>query len=318
MQDHAGKGGFTLIELLVVVAIIALLLAILLPALSRVRAQARMAKCRSNERQFGVAMTIFTAEHQGRVPRGLSRHGPSGDPTGPVNWVRMVARLFGDKKSYAANFNRVPVEKFEVFSCPARAQEYPGTFLDYVVNSMDHRGPIELTGCSPAPTTGKWYEAEGVTKINVWKRPAEVIYVTEAVRESWDIEDPNNSNRTLGGIRENIESIRAEVPPRQTGFDWFDVPGGMSIPTYREFTGSGSRLPRAAVRMHLSRGSNGVFADGHVELVKPPPRNVGLQTIHEFYLRKFGVDPDVIDGCTALETTATTGPCAVGDTKWRP
>ena len=77
-------------------------------------------------------------------------------------------------------------------------------------------------------------------------------------------------------------------------------------------------MPRAALKMHLNRGSYGVFVDGHVEMVVPPEQSVGPQGVQQFYLRKFGVDPDVIPECTALETTAALHPCAAGNTTWRP
>jgi prepilin-type N-terminal cleavage/methylation domain-containing protein len=48
--------GFTLIELLIVVAIIALLAALLLPALGRAKDAARLVRCKSNEHQLGVAL----------------------------------------------------------------------------------------------------------------------------------------------------------------------------------------------------------------------------------------------------------------------
>lgn len=62
--------GFTLIELLVVIAIIAILAAIIFPVFSRARGKARQAKCLSNMKQIGAALTMYTDDHDGCYPRG--------------------------------------------------------------------------------------------------------------------------------------------------------------------------------------------------------------------------------------------------------
>ena len=62
------KRGFTLIELLVVMVIIALLVGILLPALGRAREEARKTQCRSNLRQVGLAMQMYTNDNRGWTP----------------------------------------------------------------------------------------------------------------------------------------------------------------------------------------------------------------------------------------------------------
>ena len=60
--------GFTLIEVLVVIAVIALLMAILLPTLQRVKRQAKAAGCRSKLRQWGVALAAYQSDHEGTLP----------------------------------------------------------------------------------------------------------------------------------------------------------------------------------------------------------------------------------------------------------
>lgn len=78
------RSGFTLVELLVVIGIIAILISILLPALSRAKDKARAVQCASNERQLYQLCLMFAQDHKGHLPRP-SWPGNLGGPTQP--WV---------------------------------------------------------------------------------------------------------------------------------------------------------------------------------------------------------------------------------------
>jgi len=67
------KRGFTLVELLVVIAIIALLMSILMPALSRVRKQAKAVICQSNLKQWSLVFSMYTGDNDGYFMNGRVR-----------------------------------------------------------------------------------------------------------------------------------------------------------------------------------------------------------------------------------------------------
>lgn len=107
--------GFTLIELLVVVAIIAVLISILLPALGAAREQAKTAKCAANLRSVGQAFATYLAENQAIYPPSYAY--PYGEGAGwdPLNQPK--SHPYGYLHWSWFLFNRGAVDE-EAFTCP--------------------------------------------------------------------------------------------------------------------------------------------------------------------------------------------------------
>lgn len=75
--------GFTLVELLVVISIIALLLSVLMPSLSKARESARAVKCKANLRQLDVGAKLYAEDYNGRLPSAREYSADSPVGTGP-------------------------------------------------------------------------------------------------------------------------------------------------------------------------------------------------------------------------------------------
>lgn len=104
------RQGFTLIELLVVISIIALLIALVLPVLRSAREAARTAGCLNNQRQIGVAMHVYAADHQDRLPPSMTCNSPSNPPSGPIWKQRLDPSIDDVPEMYACPSDRGVVE----------------------------------------------------------------------------------------------------------------------------------------------------------------------------------------------------------------
>ena len=109
-------GAFTLIELLVVVAIIAVLAALLLPALSRAKEKARHIACISNLKQLTLAWLVYIDEFDDTLPRNEATFTASL----PGSWVLGSAPNDVDTKNIEAGTLFPYVKSTAVYRCPFR------------------------------------------------------------------------------------------------------------------------------------------------------------------------------------------------------
>jgi len=158
-QGSSGKvtGAFTLVELLVVIALIAILAALLLPAMGKAKAKAQGIACLSNTRQLGYAWTLYAGDHEDRLPYNLADTASRTN----INWTSgvMSTDMNPDNTNTAtitdASLGAYANRSTAVYRCPSdfvlskvqREAGWTARVRSYSMNAMiGDAGPVSAAG----------------------------------------------------------------------------------------------------------------------------------------------------------------------------
>lgn len=205
------RGGFTLIELLVVIAIIAILAALLLPALARARGMARQAVCQSNLRQIGLAFQMYTLSNDGFLPR---LH-----PTWSTEWFEAITpylpmRPCPGEEEYRSRIKQCP-------SAPRLGADPATTVFNYSYKLNNRLRRIRPEGTGPGNFTS-------FKRIGSIPFPSKTVLVFDGIADGdgpphftptgrWIVTARRHGGRANllfvdGHVRSHIEEFRTDQP----------------------------------------------------------------------------------------------------------
>ncbi|MGH7952404.1 MAG: prepilin-type N-terminal cleavage/methylation domain-containing protein [Limisphaerales bacterium] len=183
----SGKQGFTLIELLVVIAIIAILAAMLLPALAKAKEKAQRIICVNNNHQLGLALQMYAHDNQDHLTWINYSDGGIVNPPAPAGWL--YHSPLPTKFSLAVyNLNPANFEK----ACLNAIKG--GEFYQYIPNVLTFRCPLD----PPGNPNSSWANRKNQLSsycMNFcaalcpnYANPANLAYKTAKITQIWNSE----------------------------------------------------------------------------------------------------------------------------------
>jgi prepilin-type N-terminal cleavage/methylation domain-containing protein/prepilin-type processing-associated H-X9-DG protein len=230
--------GFSLVELLVVIGIVALLLSILLPVLSGVRASGLRLRCMNNLRQIGLAMTIYSSrEPDGGFPRTTYK---LGQHLQLDNAGYLVPNSFG-KSGYVGE-NNVPAS----------------LFLLLKVEKL----PASMFVCPSTDATAGFTQENPQLSSNWGFIPQNMNYsFATAFPETLGVQQGFKWNLTIN----SQFALAADMNPGTRG--GVNPPNNVVAPPH---DASDQQMAAANSNNHLNKGQNVLYGDGHVEWQTTP------------------------------------------------
>ncbi|WP_367998835.1 DUF1559 family PulG-like putative transporter [Victivallis vadensis] len=174
LRRRLSRCSFTLIELLVVIAIIAILAAMLLPALNKARESARAIGCTGVLKQIGLGMSQYGGDNRDCIP-----YGAYGEKWSRIwSWYHLIAPYMGQADLFVQGSESGRINVYpKIFQCPSMTVEkyaeynWPSTgriFGSYGINISGSAGsadPGQVVAGYFSPETGKFNRIKNPTKL---------------------------------------------------------------------------------------------------------------------------------------------------------
>ena len=233
-----GNIAFTLIELLVVVAVVAILSALLFPALKTARARGQAATCGSNLRQTYIAFGNFAADNNGVVPSNKQY----GAPGWGYYWQFLGEAYLGKGETYPTGANGV---RYPVLKCPSEV----GSFL--TIGQPQTGPPVKMYDNPWMPSS---YAENTIVNYGAWNLPARTRFAQNTMHGEY------SSTYQDGRVLNVSEESFLIDAPVWSNWGWGNPEFSYGI----DFPFSVFPTQQYAFR-HLGQRVNVMWFDGHLE-----------------------------------------------------